>query len=70
MGQILFGRTQLAVQTPFEPNRNPQWGGSAGPSGIVSIDVQSAIEEVKAQAFANDRFLVLPNYGGNANTGR
>lgn len=67
---IIFGRTQQAIQTPFEPNRNPQYGGNPGPSGIVSQEVQSAIEEIKAQAFANDRFLILPNYGGNANVGR
>ena len=63
-------RTQQAVQTPFIPNRNPQWNGNAGPSGITSVETQSAIEEVKAQAFANDRFLLLGIYGGNANVGR
>jgi hypothetical protein len=62
--------TPVALSTPFEPNRNPQWGGNAGPSGIQSINVQDAIEEVKADALANDRFLVIPHYGGNANVGR
>jgi len=67
---VLFGRTQLAIQTPFEPNRNPQYNGNIGPSGINSIDVQSAIEEVKALAFANDRFVLLAHYQGNSNVGR
>jgi hypothetical protein len=60
----------VAIAIPFEPDRNPQYGGNAGPSGITSINVQDAIEEAKADALANDRFLVLPSYGGNANTGR
>lgn len=46
-GTMSYTRTQEAEQTPFEPNRNPQWGGNPGPSGIVSTDVQSAIEEVR-----------------------
>lgn len=62
--------TPVALSTPFEPNRNPQWGGNPGPSGIQSTNVQDAIEEAKADALANDRFIILPNYGGNANTGR
>lgn len=60
----------VALSTPFEPNRNPQYGGNVGPSGITSENVQDAIEEAKADALANDRFLVLGFYGGNANTGR
>ncbi len=67
---ILFGRTQQAIDTPFEPNRNPQWNGNVGPSGLTSIESQSAIEEAYFRAIANDRFLVLASYGGNANTGR
>jgi hypothetical protein len=70
MSGPIFGRTQLAAQTPFEPNRNPQYSGNAGPSGISSTETQSAIEEVKAQALANDRFLLLAAYGGNASSGR
>ena len=62
--------TPVALSVPFEPNRNPQWGGNVGPSGIESTDVQSAIEEAKADALANDRFLILSHYGGNANVGR
>jgi hypothetical protein len=60
----------VAIAIPFEPDRDPQYGGNVGPSGITSINVQDAIEEAKADALANDRFLVLPSYGGSANTGR
>lgn len=65
---LLFGRTQQAIQTPFEPLRNPGFGG--GPSPFVSTDVQNAIEEALVQAVSNDRFLVLTEYNGNANVGR
>jgi hypothetical protein len=44
----LFGRTQLAGQTPFEPLRNPGFGGV--PSPITSEEVQNAIEEVYQNA--------------------
>lgn len=67
---ILFGRTQEAIDTPFEPNRDPQWGGNVGPSGLVSLESQSAIEEAYFRALNNDRFLILASYGGNASTGR
>jgi hypothetical protein len=60
----------VAIAIPFEPDRNPQYGGTTGPSGILSINVQDAIEEAKADALANDRFLLLIQYGGNANSGR
>jgi hypothetical protein len=56
---LLFGRTQLAQSTPFEPNRNPQYGGNAGPSGIASLEVQSAIEEVKAYVASIARFAMV-----------
>lgn len=56
---LLFGRTQLAQGTPFEPNRNPQYGGNAGPSGITSEDTQSAIEEVKALVVSKARFAMV-----------
>lgn len=62
--------TPVALSVPFEPNRNPQWDGVTGPSGIQSQNVQDAIEEAKADALANDRFVVLTHYGGNANVGR
>lgn len=60
----------VALAVPFEPDRDPQWGGNPGPSGIQSINVQDAIEEAKADALANDRYLILAHYGGNASTGR
>ena len=65
---ILFGRTQDCNGTPFEPNRvTALW-----PSGtdISATNAQDAIEEAKADALANDRFLVLAHYGGNSNVGR
>lgn len=68
MTSPLFGRTQSALQTPFIPMRNPGFGGLAQP--FTSVEVQSAIEEALNQAIANDRFLVLSHYGGNANVGR
>lgn len=60
---ILFGRTQSALQTPFasDPDRI---------NGYTSKDVQNAIEETLALAISNDRFVILPSYNGNANTGR
>lgn len=61
-------RTQEAIDTPFEPNRNPGFGGV--PSGIESEDVQNAIEEAKRDAIENDRYVVFGSYGGNANVGR
>lgn len=60
----------VAQSVPFEPNRNPQYGGNAGPSDIQSTNVQDAIEEAKADALANDRFMLLCSYGGNSNIGR
>ena len=60
----------VALSVPFEPDRNPQYAGNVGPSGISSLNCQDAIEEAKADALANDRFVLLTHYGGNANTGR
>jgi hypothetical protein len=68
MGQVLFGRTQFAIQTPFEPLRNPGYGGV--PSPITSTETQSAIEEALTRAIANDAFLIFASYNGNANSGR
>ena len=65
---IIFGRTQSAVQTPFQPLRNPGYGGGASP--LVSTETQSAIEESLARAIANDRYSLLFSYNGNANVGR
>jgi len=60
---IIFGRTQNCWQTPFEspPSRA---------NGFTSTNAQEAIEEALALAVSNDRILLLPSYGGNANTGR
>lgn len=58
----------VAQAIPFEPNRNPGYGGV--PSDLESENVQDAIEEAKQDAIANDRFLILGFYGGSANTGR
>lgn len=60
--------TPVALSVPFEPNRNPGYGGL--PSDLESTNVQDAIEEAKADALANDRFVAFPSYGGNANLGR
>lgn len=65
---VIFGRTQSASDTPFEPNRVNGFGGV--PSEIESDNVQDAIEEAKQDAINNDRFLVLGSFGGNANAGR
>jgi len=53
----------VAWSTPFEaePDR---------PNGFTSKNVQLAIEEALALAVSNDVFLILAQYGGNANTGR
>ena len=55
--------TPVAFSTPFEsePDRS---------NGFQSKNVQEAIEEALAQAIANDRYLVLAQYNGNANSGR
>ena len=60
--------TGVALSTPFQPMRNPGFGGL--PQTFVSTDVQNAIEEAFSLAVANDRFLILAHYGGNANVGR
>lgn len=62
--------TPVALSTPFEPNRNPIWNGSAGPSGITSQNVQDAIEEVKSFAESTSRFVVSPGFDGTASSGR
>lgn len=55
--------TPVAKSVPFEsePERS---------NGFSSKDVQEAIEEALALAIANDRYLVLCDYNGNANNGR
>lgn len=58
-----FNTTNVAWSTPFEsePERS---------NGFQSINVQEAIEEALALAIANDRYLILAQYNGNANNGR
>lgn len=58
----------VAQSIPFEPNRNPGYGGV--PSDIESQNVQDAIEEAKHDALNNDRYLIFCAYNGNANAGR
>ena len=55
--------TPVAFSVPFEsePERN---------NGFMSKNVQEAIEEALAQAIANDRFIILAQYNGNAGNGR
>lgn len=68
MASIVFGRTQQAIQTPFQPLRNPGYGGV--PSSITSSETQSAIEEALARAIANDAYYIFASYNGNGNVGR
>jgi hypothetical protein len=49
--------TPVAGSVPFEPNRNPGYGG--GPSGIESTDVQNAIEEVVGIVTSKARFAMV-----------
>lgn len=60
MGVIVFGRTQLAQNTPFDNATN----------GFTATDVQAAIEETLLDAINNDRYPIQANYNGNANIGR
>ena len=55
--------TPVAFSTPFlsEPDRS---------NGFTSKNVQEAIEEALERAISNDRFLLLSQYGGQANNGR
>lgn len=65
MSNILFGRTQSALQTPFDAT-----DAEAIAAGISSTDAFHAICEAKNDAISNDRFFLLSSYGGNANVGR
>ena len=65
MGILLFGRTQDAYGTPFDPT-DPD----AIAAGLSSDTVQKAIIEAKQDAINNDRYPFQAQYGGNANTGR
>ncbi len=55
--------TPVCQSVPFEsePERS---------NGFVSKNAQDAIEEALALAVSNDRYLVLCDYNGNANSGR
>lgn len=66
MGVLLFGRTQDAYGTPFDPT-DPD----AIAAGLTSSNtVQKAIIEAKNDAINNDRYPFQAYYGGNANVGR
>lgn len=62
--------TPVAQSVPFEPNRNPQYNGNPGPSGISSDNAQDAIEEVKGFAESIARFVISPGFDGTASSGR
>jgi hypothetical protein len=66
--QLFFSRTQRALQTPFDPLRNPGFGGV--PSPLTSQESQSAIEESLTKAIGNDRILVFSFLNGNAGNGK
>lgn len=65
MGTLLFGRTQDAYGTPFDPT-DPE----AIAAGLESNTVQKAIIEAKNDAINNDRYPFQAVFNGNANTGR
>lgn len=62
--------TPVALSVPFEPNRDPQYDGNPGPSGIFSSNVQDSIEEVKNFAESISRFVISSGFNGTASTGR
>ena len=63
MGQILFGRTQLDIQTPFD-------GSSASPS-FTSDNVRNGIIEARDTAVGTSaKGFIFCSYNGNAGTGR
>lgn len=68
MANIILGRTQTADATPFEPNRVTTDFPSG--TGIVSQDVQSAIEEIKLYASKVSRFCVASGFDGTASAVR
>jgi len=69
---FIFGRTQEALQTPFEPARNPDYNGGLSP--FVSVEAQSAIEEAYYRAIAYAatvaRFCLVGAFDGNGTVGR
>ena len=64
---VLFGRTQQAIQTPFEPARNPDFNGGLSP--FTSTDVQNAIEEAyhKAPGTASRYAVIAGKKGASDN---
>lgn len=54
--------TPVAQSVPFEPNRDPGFGG--GPSGISAENVQDAIEEAKVSAVSTPRFCIVCTFNG------
>ena len=63
---ILFGRTQPAIDTPFEPGRNPDFNG--GESQFTADNVQDAIEEAFNTAPGNAaRSAISFGRAGNSN---
>lgn len=61
--------TPVALSVPFMPNRTSQASGNV-PSGIMSINVQDAIEESLVTALNNDRYPFIASYNGNAGNGK
>lgn len=57
--------TPVALSVPFMPNRTSTASGNV-PSGIMSINVQDAIEETLNTALNNDRYPFIASYNGNA----
>lgn len=72
MAVIIFGKTQSALDTPFEPIRNPDFRGGTSP--LTSTEAQSAIEEAYYDAVAASasvsRFCLPCAFDGNAAVGR
>lgn len=64
----------VAEAVPFESNRTNSPWYAPGSTGIVSTDVQSAIEEVKKKledfSVGNERFAISCGFDGTASSGR
>lgn len=61
--------TPVALSVPFIPNRTSAASGNI-PSGIMSINVQDAIEEGLVTALNNDRYPFIASYNGAAGNGK
>ena len=57
--------TPVALSVPFMPDRTSTASGNL-PSGIMSINVQDAIEESLITALNNDRYPFISSYNGAA----